>query len=267
MEPVTRSSSEDAWSGELYAAHSAHHRQQDAAFLATLPLARSDRVVDLGCGSGEFTERLAALVPDGAVLGVDSSPSQLARAELRKARNVSLIHGRLQELDHILRGAFDAAVSRATLHWIPGDEHPALLRAIRRHLRPGAFLRAEFGGRGQMREALAMLDEVSLSLGGPASPWYFPDAGEYAELVAAAGLTTDRGFVRLLPQRRAMPTFESLQGFLRSQAFVGYDAALPPETRAVFHERAESLAARELHRTDGSYDLEFVRLDLLAFAP
>jgi trans-aconitate methyltransferase len=161
---------------------------------------------------------------------------------------------------------FDAAISRAALHWIPEAEHPPLLRAVRKHLRPGGFLRAEFGGRGQMESALAMLDEVSVGLGGPASPWFFPDPDEYAQLLAEAGFS-GAGFVRLLRQRRAMPSFQALQGFLRSQAFLGYEPALSEEARAVFRERAESLAGRELRRSDGSYDLEFVRLDLLAFRP
>jgi trans-aconitate 2-methyltransferase len=261
------SAAEDAWDAELYATHSAHHRAQDAAFLATVTLAASDRVVDLGCGSGEFTNQLARLVPAGGVLGIDASASQLARASAHRLPNVELVAGRLQELDELLGDArFDAALSRATLHWIPREEHPGLLRAVRRHLRPGGFVRAEFGGSGQMQEALDLLNVVSRRFAGPVSPWFFPGADEYAALVRAAGLGLDGGFVRLLRQRRDMPTFEALQGFLRSQAFVGYEQGLPPEARAAFREAAESLAARELHRRDGSYDLEFVRLDLLAFA-
>jgi trans-aconitate methyltransferase len=258
--------SEDAWNAELYAAHSAHHRQQDASFLASVVLAPTDRVVDLGCGTGEFTNQLAALVPEGAVFGIDASASQVARASAKRSANVRLVVGRLQDLDEVLQDeSFHAAVSRATLHWVPKEEHPALLRVVRKHLRPGGFLRAEFGGRGQMQDALSMLDEVSESLGGPVSPWFFPEADEYADLVDEAGLTAEGGFVRLLPQRRAMPTFEALRGFLRSQAFVGYEMGLRSETRTVFREVAESRAARELRRSDGSYDLEFVRLDLLAF--
>ncbi len=257
----------DGWNAELYAVHSAHHRAQDAEFLASMVVGSRDRLLDLGCGTGEFTNQLAARVPQGSVVGIDGSASQLARAEAVKAPNVTLVEGRLEELEALLGDeVFDAAVSRATLHWLPRAQHPLLLEAIGRHLRPGGFLRAEFGGRGQMQAALVVLDEVSASLGGPTSPWFFPEADEYARIVEGAGFTSDRGFVRLVPQRRAMPTLDALRGFLRSQAFVGYEQGLPAEARAVFREKAESLAARELRRADGSYDLDFVRLDLLAFA-
>src|SRR3972149_2610153 len=38
------------------------------------------RVIDLGCGTGELTRRLADALPESAVLGIDSSPEMLARA-------------------------------------------------------------------------------------------------------------------------------------------------------------------------------------------
>jgi trans-aconitate 2-methyltransferase len=257
---------EAVWDPELYAAHSAHHRNQDQTFLATVRLMPGDQVLDLGCGTGEFTNRLASLVPTGAVLGVDASAEQIARARTSQPGNVRLLIGRLQDLDTLAPpAAFDAVISRATLHWIPKPEHPALLRAVRGCLRPGGCLRAEFGGFGQMRSALSVLDEISRGAGGPASPWFFPDADEYSSLLVEAGLAVEKGFVRLLPQRRPMPTFEALRGFLRSQAFVGYESGLPAERRSLFRERAESAAERELRRADGSYDLDFVRLDLLAY--
>ena len=37
------------------------------------------RVVDLGCGTGELTRRLADSLPDSDVLGLDSSPQMLER--------------------------------------------------------------------------------------------------------------------------------------------------------------------------------------------
>src|SRR3954471_7788894 len=81
----------DGWDGELYAANAAHHRRQDDAFLASLPLGAGDRVLDIGCGTGEFTNRLAERVPEGRVVGVDASPSQIEAARAHKAPNVELV--------------------------------------------------------------------------------------------------------------------------------------------------------------------------------
>jgi trans-aconitate 2-methyltransferase len=256
---------QDAWDAKLYAEHSAHHREQDAWFLSSFTLEPTAHVLDLGCGTGEFTNVIADLVPEGRVLGVDGSPAQLDRARAIKRDNVDLRLGRLEHLNDVLGNqTFDAAISRATLHWLPREEHPGLLRAVATHLTPHGFFRAEFGGRGQMQAALAVLDEISERFGGPRSPWFFPDADQYRELLLEAGLDPARGFVRLVPQRRKMPTFEALAGFLRSQAFVGYETRLSAEAGPRFREEAEARAGVDLRRPDGSYDLEFVRLDLLA---
>src|SRR5262249_18993510 len=170
----------DAWQGRLYAANTAHHRRYDEEFLATLPLLADHSVLDLGCRVGDFTERLPAVAARGQVAGLDASRSQLEIAAARGLERVEWIHGRAQDLDPLLGArAFDAVVSRATLHWIPGSDHPALLRAIFRHLRPGGIFRAEFGGRGQIAEVCAILDEESTAVGGPSSPWFFPDEAIY----------------------------------------------------------------------------------------
>jgi ubiquinone/menaquinone biosynthesis C-methylase UbiE len=49
------------WDGALYAANTDHHRRYDDRFLSTLPLRPTDRVLDLGCGSGDLTATVAAL--------------------------------------------------------------------------------------------------------------------------------------------------------------------------------------------------------------
>lgn len=61
MAPATRQPGE--WSGDEYAEHSGHHRAFDDWFVDRQPPSAADVVVDLGCGSGEFSAKLAALVP------------------------------------------------------------------------------------------------------------------------------------------------------------------------------------------------------------
>jgi hypothetical protein len=116
-----------------------------------------------------------------------------------------------------------------------------------------------------MAVALDLLDEVSASVGGPRSPWFFPSDGEYRSLLEGAGFDVARGFVRLTPQRRRMPSWESLVGFLRSQAFVGYKKQLRAKAWEEFCARAEKRASTNLRRPDGSFDLDFVRLDCLVW--
>lgn len=129
-------------------------------------------------------------------------------------------------------------------------------------VRAGALLRLEAGGGDNVADVVVMLDEVSGRYGGPRSPWTFPPAGEYLDLLLDAGFSVDDGWVRLAAQRRPF-TRDELTGWLSSQCLQAYEHTMPQQARAGF--RAEALAGVErLRRADGSYDITYVRLDVRA---
>src|SRR3954453_17411858 len=85
------------WDGKLYAANTGHHRRYDDDFLATLTLQPTDRGLDVGCGSGDFTAKVAAVVPRGHVVGLEPQPSMVAEARRRSQPNQSFALGPAQE--------------------------------------------------------------------------------------------------------------------------------------------------------------------------
>ncbi|MEY2402739.1 MAG: trans-aconitate 2-methyltransferase [Acidimicrobiaceae bacterium] len=258
------------WDGALYAANTGHHRRYDARFLSTLPLAPTDRVLDLGCGAGDLTATVAQLVPDGHVVGLEPQPSLLAEARGRAGANQSFVETAAQQLSEAIPGTdvFDVIFSQSVLHWIPRADHPGILRECRRLLRPGGVLRVECGGGDNVREVVTFLDAIARDVAGPTAPcapWTFVHAGTYLDLLLETGFDVQDGFVHTVAQRRVFDR-DSLLGWLASQATEAYATDLAPEQREPF--RAQ-VAARvdELRRRDGSYDLTFVRLDLLALNP
>jgi trans-aconitate 2-methyltransferase len=260
---------ESGWDARLYAANTAHHRRYDDDTLRGVRLRPEDWVVDLGCGVGDFTARLAGLVPAGQVLGVDAEADMVAAARHRlTAPHVRLEVCRAQELSRFAAaGRYDAVLSVAMLHWIAAAEHPGVLGQVRRALRPGGVFRAEFGGHGQIAPVRRVLDEVSAAHGGGPADWYFPTVTDYQRLLAGAGFVAGAdGWVDLIVQRREFPDSTAFLGWLRSQIFVGYDRVLPPAARPAFRAAAEERALTELQDPDGRYDLDYVRLDLLAYA-
>lgn len=135
-----------AWDGTVYAANTGHHRAYDTAFLAQTPLGRTDRVLDLGCGSGDLTATIAEMVPDGHVVGIDAQPSMLVEARRWARPNQFFIESPLQQLGVNLPspehdGAYDLVLSRSVLHWVPTADWPEVFASIRRLVRPGGWVR------------------------------------------------------------------------------------------------------------------------------
>src|SRR5277367_5236365 len=99
----------------------------------------SERILDLACGDGVLTAKIAA---SGAeVVAVDSSPSMVeaARAlglDARVASGESLP----------FQAEFDAVFSNAALHWM--RDQAAVLNGVQRALKPRGRFVAEMGGHG-----------------------------------------------------------------------------------------------------------------------
>ena len=255
------------WDAELYAAHSAHHRRYDEDMLRGLRLPPDAAVLDLGCGIGDFAARLAALVPAGRVLGVDANADMIAAACRRVGggRTSFAVCPAEQLTDLLAPQSFDVVFSRAVLHWVPAHRHPDVLAGVHTVLRPGGVLRAEFGGAGQLAALLRILDAEAAAAGGGGALWFFPAVPDYRLLLAAAGFEIEPdGWLRLLRQRRSFADQAELVGFLRSQIFIGYEPGLPPPAVPGFRSRGEERAVAELRRPDGSFDQDFIRIDLLA---
>ena len=245
-------------------------RHYGSDILQGLRLPPTGRILDLGCGAGHLTARLATLVPRGTVLGTDPDPDMVAAARLRSTdRQVSFEVCRPQDVPALAgRQRFDLVVSRAALHHIPAAEHPDVLAAVFSVLRPGGTFRAEFGGAGQIAAVQRILDEEAAGAGGRTAPWFFPGPEDYRPLLLAAGFqVSPDGWVCLLHRRMPVGSETELVGWLRGEVLLAYEAGLPAGAVPAFRGRAEERAIDELRRPDGSFDLDFVRLDLSAARP
>lgn len=119
----------------------AHGRIVDAFFERFPQLPAEGRLIDLGCGPGDITLRLARRLPGWQVTGIDGSPAMLALAREASAADAA-VAGRVCFLErHIPEsiaalGPGDAVFSNSLLHHLP--DPMALWKGLRHWVRPGA---------------------------------------------------------------------------------------------------------------------------------
>jgi len=99
--------------------------------LALVAVRHKLKVVDLGCGTGELTQQLAAKLPGSDVTGLDSSPQMLKKAAAFARPGLVFEQGD----QATLTGQWDLIFSNAALQW--SENHAELIPYLYDHLKPG----------------------------------------------------------------------------------------------------------------------------------
>ncbi len=228
------------WDAELYEARHGFVWQFGQGLIEILKPKTGERILDVGCGTGQLTEQIAA--SGATVVGLDSSPDMIGQARQNFPR-LSFVLESVTKMTFL--NEFDAIFSNAALHWVL--DASAAAQAMGRALRKGGRFVAELGGQGNIQTIeRAIVSTVARYLGDnlPASNNYFPSVGEYASLLEAAGfevrtaelydrptpLEGDRGMANWIRQFKWF-YFEALPPERRQQALEEVLEDLAPELR------------------------------------
>src|SRR5947209_6185986 len=108
------------WNPQQYGKFQSAREQPFDDVMALVRSASSLRIVDLGCGPGTLTRKLAERFTDADVVGIDSSAPMLVEADRLKSPRLAFAEGSIEAFADggVVEGAFDVVFSNAALHWV-----------------------------------------------------------------------------------------------------------------------------------------------------
>lgn len=188
-------------------------------------------VVDIGCGTGELTRRLADRLPGSSVLGIDNSPQMLQRAETQRRPGLAFVAGDVATLD----GKWDLVFSHAAIHWL--DNHWELIPRLMTLVSPGGQIALQVPSNHRHPSHTLIIETAReepfcAALGGWVRRSPVLEIDRYAELLHLSGGTEITVFEKVYTHLLA--DADALVEWTSGTTLVPYLERLPQELHAGF---------------------------------
>ena len=111
------------WNPDLYLKFNRERIQPSIDLVSRIKFDSPSRIIDIGCGPGNSTQILVQRWPDSKIIGIDSSPAMIEKANKDYPdQNWKILDAEKDEF----QGTYDIIFSNATIQWIP--DHAGLLK-------------------------------------------------------------------------------------------------------------------------------------------
>lgn len=235
------------WNAADYAANARFVSDLGQPVLDLLAPRAGERILDVGCGDGALTQRIAEA--GAMVVGADPAPDFVAAAI---ARGIDARQLDAQALP--FEREFDAVFTNAVLHWIPDLD--AALRGIHRALKSGGRFVGECGGHGNVAAVSTALQAVGLRYGVRVHmPWRYPTPDDFTARLIAAGFRPVS--VELIPRPTSLAS--GMAAWLRTFAGPIFEQ-LPADAREAAIDETVDLLGWSLRDGQGRWTADYVRL-------
>lgn len=270
----------DHWTQKAYSASASFVPELATKIVSWLDPQPDDHILDLGCGDGSLTAKIAA--HSASVTGLDASANLIEAARRSYDGSASNVSWHVQDCRYIEdcadveAGAYTKVFSNAALHWILRDASTrlAVLGGAFRALKSGGKLVFEMGGAGNVAEVHAALLAAVVHQGSSieeareASPWFFPSEALMKNLLEEVGFEVEMLELEYRPTRLTTEKEGGLEGWTRLMG--AQILEILPEggkREAAVREVCEVLKTILTHEEEGSMWLGYVRLRVLAGKP
>lgn len=242
------------WDADQYINHASFVPELGNPVVKLLNPRRGETILDLGCGDGTLTLKIAEA--GATVHGIDSSESMIGAAQ-KKGISATVGHGENLNFNH----QFDAVFSNAALHWM--KDYHAVINGVSRSLKNNGRFVGEFGGQGNIKaliEAMQTIFEHHPEFGEFKPSWFFPSATEYQQALESAGFQVS--YIELIPRPTSLKTGvrEWLKIFARH-----ITQGLNQEQKETFYQEAETLLKPILYTEKDGWIADYVRLRFAAY--
>jgi trans-aconitate methyltransferase len=244
------------WDSGLYDQKHSFVTRYGEDLLALLEAQPGERILDIGCGTGHLTAKIAEV--GAQCIGLDSSAEMVARARADYPAIEFLL---ADASDFALPSPVDAIFSNAALHWVARAEQAVI--CMSRALKPGGRFVVEFGGKGNIARIARALENAMREIAGieATAVNYFPSIGEYASILERHRLSVTMAHLfdrmtRLEEGEQGMQNW--IQMFRR-----GVLELAPEAVRAKILDRAQEQLRADLYR-DGTWYADYRRLRIVA---
>jgi len=251
------------WNAVDYAQNSSGQLALGQELIGKLELESHHNVLDIGCGDGKITHRLAEVAYAGKVVGVDLSSEMIAHAQQTHQRaNLQFICLDATNID--LQQTFDRVFSNAVLHWV--HDQPAVLRSVRNLLSPDGSLLFQLGGEGNAAELIATIQAVQQSPNWRhyfqqfQFPYLFPSVADYSWWLQETGFAAQR--VELLDRNMVYSSRADFIGWLRS-AWFPMAVPIPMQQQHLFWQAVSHSFLGDTF-SDGNISVAMKRLEVQA---
>ncbi|MCT4140772.1 methyltransferase domain-containing protein [Elizabethkingia anophelis] len=223
-----------AWNPDVYEKFKKERYLPFYDLLSLVQVKENLKAIDLGCGTGELTAKLAKELPGSKVLGVDSSAEMLQKARVYEDNN---LHFQQRDIEQALSDVekYDLIFSNAALQWL--NEHEIVFPKVINLLEKGGQVAIQIPSNHdhfthRLIRNLASESPYKEALNSWVRPLTVLKIEDYGKIFFENGLSDICIFEKIYPH--ILPNADALYEWTSGTALIPYMEKLPEHLQEQF---------------------------------